>query len=153
MTVEPQTGTRSSWHLYAALALLVVLSIGIAGQWWFGRAKRSTEHFIAVLSNGQVNDAAAMLLDASAIQSASDGNVAFKGTDGSSATLSHAELPLVAFGVCGSKPRNGPADYLAGRYRFQLASSGPAVQNGERKMTVVYCVAHGTGIIVESVKQ
>jgi hypothetical protein len=153
MTEEQQFAKRILWHLYAALALIVVLAIGIGGQWWIGRPKRSAEHFIAVLSKGQINDATAMLVDASAIQPAADGNVTIKGTDGSSATLSGAELPLVALVVPDSNPRNGWDDYLAGRYRFQLATSGPAAQNGERKPTEVYCVAHGNRIIVETVKQ
>lgn len=153
MTDQPQTAKRSSWHIYAALALIFVLAIGITGQWWMGRPKRSAEHFISLLSKGQIDDATAMLVDASAIQSTADGSVTFKGTDGSSATLSRAELPMVALVDPDSNSRIGADDYLAARYRFQVASSGRAVQNGERKPTEVYCVAHGERIIVETVKQ
>jgi hypothetical protein len=153
MTEERQTAPKTRWQLYAAVFLIVVVVIAVAGQWWINRPKHSAEHFIAVLSKQKINDATEMLADRTAIQSDTNGKITIKATDGSSATLKSDELPLIALGVPDAKPRDGAGDYVVGRYRFQLATSGPAVQNGNRKLTEIYCVADGNRIIVESVRQ
>lgn len=153
MTEEQQATKKTRWHLYAALALIIVVVLGVAIQWWIGRPKQSAEHFIAVLSKKQMNDATEMLADSTAIESDANGKITIKGTDGSSAKLSGDELPLIALVVPDAKSRNGAGDYIAGRYRFQLATSGQAVQNGDRTPTEVYCIANGSRIIVESVQQ
>jgi hypothetical protein len=153
MTDEQQAAKKTRWQLYAAIALILVVGFGIGAQWWIGRPKQSAEHFIAVLSKGQIKDITAMLADTAAIQSNADGSVTIKGADGSSASLGNNELPLVALVVPDAQPRNGTGDYIVGRYRFQVASSGAAVQNGHRAPTEIHCIANGGRIIVESVKQ
>lgn len=152
MIDERQATKKTRWHFYSALALIVVVVLGVATQLWIARPKRFAEHFIAVLSKQQMSDAAEMLADLSAIQSDANGDLTIKATDGSSAKLGGNELPLIALVAPDANSRNGVGDYLAGRYRFQLATAGPAVRNGDRMPTEVYCIANGSRITVESVK-
>lgn len=151
--MEGQHATKKTrWHVYAALALFIVVVVGVATQIWIGRPKLSAERFIAALSKQQINDATGMLADPTAIESDANGTITIKGTDGSSAKVGNDELPLIALVVPDAQSRNGAGDYIAGRYRFQLATSGPAVLNGDRAPTEVYCIANGSRITVASVK-
>ncbi len=153
MAKVQQSVTKRRWRRYAALVLLFVVVLAVAGQWWINRSKQSAEHFIAVVSTQNINDATEMLADNTAIQSDASGNLTITGTDGSSAQLGDDQLPLIALEVLDPKRRNCVADYIASRYHFQLATSGSAVQNGDGKLTEVYCIAIGNRIIIESVKQ
>jgi hypothetical protein len=156
MTGEEQSTKKTRWHLYVAGALLVVLAIGMGGQWWLDRPKRSAWRFIAVLSGDKANEAKAMLRDASAMVTDGSGNVTIQGADGTSATLTGGEWPLFASGsrvVPGSKDRNGMGDYLARRYYFQMSSAGPAVMSGEKSPVEVDCVAQGDGIVIQTVRR
>jgi hypothetical protein len=156
MTAEEQSAKKTRWHLYLALAVLLVLAVGMGGQWWLGRPKREAERFIGFLSTGKANDARAMLRDASAMSIDGNGTLTLRGADGTSATLTGGELSLVASGsrvVPGSKDRNSTGDYLARRYHFQVSTSGPAVRGGEKDQVEVRCVAEGDRIVIQTVSR
>jgi len=148
--------TRSlGWRVYLIAALIVVLLVTVGGPWWVWRPKGSAEHFISLLSKGQMDQANSMLRDPSSIQTDAIGSVTIKATDGTTATLTQGELPLISYGDRAdrdSAPRTGIGDYLAGRYRFQVATSGPALKGGQKKSVIVYCVAETDRIAIDTIK-
>lgn len=134
------------------LALIVVIAITVGASWWIGRPKRTAEHFIALVSKGQFNEADAMLLDPSSIGIDAAGTVAITSTDGNSTTLNKDELPLIALDAFYFRPREGFGDYLAGRYRFPVVTSGPAVQKEQKEPMKVSAIATGDRIVIITIK-
>jgi hypothetical protein len=153
MSELQRSPTNSRWRLFTALGLIGVVVLGVGAQWWIARPKRCAERFIAVVSQQKIADATQMLVDSTALTYDGNGNLTIKGTDGTSAVLSPAELPLIALEVSGAGARDGASDYLLGRLRFGLASSGRATDDGSRRTTEVYCMSLGGRVVVESVKQ
>jgi hypothetical protein len=149
--------TRSlGWRVYLIGAIIVVLVVTVGGQWWVWRPKGSAEDFISLLSKGQMDQGNSMLRDPSSIQTDAIGNATIKARDGTTATLTQGELPLLAYGDRAdrdSAPRTGIGDYLASRYRFQVATSGPALKGGQKKQAIVYCVAETDRIAIDTIKE
>lgn len=144
----------SGWRVYLIGTLIVVLLLTVGGEWWVRRPKRSAEHFISGLSKGQIRQASAMLRAPSSIQTDATGNVVIKAKDGTTATLTQGELPLLAYGDSDSPPpRTGIGDYLASRYRFQMSTSGPALKNRQKKPITMYCIAETDRIAIDTIKE
>jgi len=153
MAEERRSTTNPKWRVYLIIALIVVLVVAIGGQWWVGRPKQSAQHFISLLSKGQIHPASAMLRDPSSIQTDAIGNVIIKARDGTTATLTKGELPLLAYGDRNSPARTGIGDCLGGRRRFQVITSGPALKGGQKKPVIVYCVAETDRIAIDTIKE
>ena len=152
MTAGPRPTNRSPWRIGFIVAMVAGLALVIGGQWWAGRPKRTAEHFIALLSKGRCQEASTMLVDATALTTES-GRVLVKGADGTAATLSEGELPLVAVIAPDFRHRDGIADYLAERYAFRVGTSGPAVRHGERKAIELHCSAEGDRVVIRTIEQ
>jgi hypothetical protein len=152
MTDDQQATRRSRWRLWLVVGLLVILALSVGGQWWVGRPKRAAEHFIALLSKGQSADTRAVLVEPASLTT-EQGRVHIKAADGTTATLTEGELPLVAVVSPDLRARDGVGDYFTGRYRFQVGTSGPAVRNGQKKAIELDCTAEGDKIVITSIKQ
>jgi len=153
---EDRLVTRSyGWRAYLIGALIVFLLVTVGGRWWLLRPKRSAEHFISLLSQGQMDQASLMSRDPSSIHTDATGNVTIKAADGTTATLTQGELPLLAYGshVSPTPARTGIGDYLASRYRFQVTTSGPALKGAQKKPVIVYCVAESDRIAIDTIKE
>jgi len=131
---------------------MAVLVIAVGASWWIGHPKQTAERFIALVSNGHLKEADTMLLDPSAIDIDAAGNVLITATDGNSATLAKEELPLIGLDAFYFRPREGFGDYLAGRFRFPVVTSGAAVQNERKEPAEVSCIATGDRISIVAIK-
>jgi hypothetical protein len=152
MTDEPGTTKKNRWRVRVMLALIVVIVIAIGGTWWIGRPERTADHFIALVSKGQLEEADALLLDPSSIDIDAAGNVVITASDGNSTTLNKDELPLIGLEPFYFRPREGFGDYLAGRYRFPVVTSGPAVQRELKEPMKVSAIATGDRIVIVTIK-
>lgn len=151
MTDDPKGPARSSWRTRLVAVLVATLALAVGGSWWVGRPKRTAEHFIARLAQGQVADAAAILSAPSSLKSVPEG-VEVQAADLSIATVTDGELPLVALVASDWAHREGVGDFLAGRYRFQVGTAGRSVQDGTKGPTEVHCVAEGDRVVITSVR-
>lgn len=152
MTDEPGTIQRNRWRFRLMLVLIGVVAIAIGGIWWVGRPERTAENFIALVSKGQLKEADAMLVDPSSIATDAAGNVVIVASDGNSTTLNKDELPLMGLEPFYFRAREGFGDYLAGRYRFPVVTSGPAVQQELKEPMKVSAIATGGRVVIVTIK-
>jgi len=131
---------------------LVIVVLGIGVQWWFFLPGQTTSRFVVRLSRGQVDDAVTMLSDSAAIVPHADGRLTVSGADGSSVTFHRDDLPLISYQDRGRKSRRDAADYIRGRYYFQVGAWKNRKQD-HRRMAVIDCVADGFQVVVETVRQ
>lgn len=145
---------RHGWRVYLMGALIAALVVAIGGPWWGERPKRAAERFISLLSQGQIDQASAILHAQSSLQTDAGGNVVIKARDGTAARLTRSELSLVAFGPATFPPR-GIGGYLTGKHHFMVSTSGSAVlgpKNGQTKRLVdAVCVAEGGRIDIGTI--
>jgi len=153
MAEERPSTTIPKWCVYLIIALIVVLFVTMVGQWWVRRPRRSAGHFISLLRKGQIDQASSMLHDTSSIQTDATGNLIIKARDSTTATLTPGELPVASHGPIDPAPRKGIGDYLVGRYRFQVRTVGPAVEGGQKKAVVVYCVVEADRIAIDTIRE
>ena len=164
-----QSKKEMPWQLYVVLGLIIVLMVAFVGNWWIQRPERSMQHFIALLSKGQINEAAEMLLEGSTLQMESNGIITLKAADGMTATLTEGEYGESRFNLLiipGTSHRNGLGDYLAGRSRFYItpvlsdaetpwtrsSRSGTKSRLVRRPRIKIRCVAEGSRIVLETIE-
>ena len=133
-------------------AVLVIVVLGIGMQWWRELPRQTASRFVAGLYRGKFDVAATLLSDSTAIVPHADGSLTVNAADGSSVTFHRDDLPLMSYQDRSRKSRPDSADYIRGRYCFQVG----AFQNRnreDRRMVVIDCVADGWQVSVETVRQ
>jgi hypothetical protein len=126
-----QPSQRSAhWGRRIAVGLLLLTAlVAIGRQLWIAWPKSTRDQFVADVSAGRFQDASGVLQDPSAIRLHENGDVTFTAKDGSTATLSKHDLPLLPLDAFYSRPAtDGLMDFFEGRYRFGVHTAGDAVQ-------------------------
>ncbi len=151
MTEEQQLKKKkTSWYLYAALVLIVVLAIGIAGQWWIGRPKHVAEHFISLVSNNQFDEAREMMVDANSLQLASNGDVTVTATDKTTVTLPAGSRRLMSGGLDTSSTIGS---FLGGPYDFEVTAFLMDTETSREYAVELDAVAIGNRIVINAVNR
>lgn len=148
------TKRRSTWLrrlALAPLALLIVIA-GFLAQTWTNLPKRTAERFLALLHDGKVAEAAALVDAPSSIAVVDDGALDLVAADGSRVRVLPAELPLVARKSDGFRMRSGLGDHLAGRFHFQVTSATFSPRDGRGSAIEVDCLAVRERIVIESTR-
>ena len=153
MTGEPRAAARVRRGARLIVALIALLVLAAAASWWVRCPERAAERFVSLLSEGRLDEADAMLRLPSSIDLDAAGDVIVTAGDGSRAALGEAELPLAGLDEFYFRSRDGFGDYVAGRYRFPVVTTGPAVQSERREPVEVKCVATGDRIAIVAVER
>jgi hypothetical protein len=147
-----QPARRPQRRNLLALSLLLIVTLVVVGGWWANAPKRTAERFIALMSRGDFESAADMLVDRQAIRT--DGNgLHIRVADGTTVTIAADELPLVVMKSQGRTSRTGFGDVLLGRFHFDLTSSGPALPQEQENAIEIHGIAERNRIVLVEIEQ
>jgi|694.fasta_scaffold07396_9 hypothetical protein len=139
----------SRFGLYGTLLLLSGVIVVTVGQQWLEHPKVVAERFVAECSKGRIRQASSLLMDEKAFEFKTDGSITLRGIDGSSATLSPNDLPLIA--LENPLPQSKAEAYWSRQYHFSLASAFPATPDANWRLTRIHCRAVGGKISIEQI--
>lgn len=138
------------WRLLGTIGLIA--AVMMAASWWIMLPKRTADRFISLMSSGQLLEADAMLLKPSSIELDADGGVLITSNDGNAITITAEELPFSGLDDFYYQPRTKTGDYLAGRYRFPVITSGVAVHSEQQEPLTVFAMAKGDRVVILTAK-
>lgn len=155
MTDNQQSIGNGRWQRWVVVVLIAIIISATAGPWWINHPKQTAEHFIALVAKGQFDAAKVMLHDSSSMAIDPAGNLTLRASDGTTATLTKNELPLVALDDFYSRPprRDGIGDYIIGRYQFEIATAGSAIQSERQEPIEIYADAVRGVIVLVTIKE
>lgn len=116
---------------FRPLAVALVVATAIFGSvWWLRLPSRTAERFLGHLAAGQIEAAAAMLVESSSLRT--DGErLLVRTADGREVAAPRRGATMAALEAAGLAPRDGLSSYLLAERRFAFAILGPSTAEGK----------------------